>query len=461
MGEDKGEGEEAMPTIYDLIVIGAGPGGYEAAAHAGQMGKKVLLIEKGPIGGNCLNSGCIPTKTLLKSSRVLADCREAKLYGVNTSEPSIDLSLVHARKRKLIAVLTKGVETLLRTSGVEVVKGEASFVAPDCLSVDDNEFRAANILIASGSHTSLPPISGIDSSEIHDSTSLLELESIPKSLVIIGAGIIGLEFACYYAELGTKVTLIEMLPHISAAIDPDIAKRLISSMKRAGVDFLLSATVDSLYAGSVNYTLGDGTKGELAAELTLNAAGRIPYTDGLSLEQAGVLLAGGAITVSNQGQTNVPGIWACGDVTGRMPLAHAATREGIVAVNSMFGGEDSLSHDSIPWVIFTHPEVAAVGPGEAQLAARNIPFEKILAPMGQAGRFLVENEGKSGTLKALLHTKTGQLLSLHMIGGQCGELIFGGALMLEQKMTIDDLRKVVFPHPTVSEALKEALTRPH
>ncbi len=449
----------SVRTMYDLIVIGSGPGGYEAAAHAGQLGKKVLLFEKDALGGVCLNSGCIPTKTLLKSSRFLTYCREAELYGVSTSPAKIDLVKVQERKNKIVSTLTKGIEALLKKSSVEVIKAEAKLLGEKTVAAAGNEYQATNILIASGGKIAQPPIKGIDSPDVYDSSSILKIDKTPASLAIIGGGIIGLEFACFFCELGTKVTVIEMLPSIAAGIDTDIAKRLMNSLKKSGVEFKLSSLVSSLTAKVVRYKEGEKEAQELQADMILNAAGRLPATQGLGLAEAGVELKNGAISVSAAGKTNVDGVWACGDVTGRMPLAHAAVREGIVAVNNMFGKEDSLDHDAIPWVIHTHPEVAGVGPSEEELRKRGIAYRKTLSPMGLAGRFIIENEGKSGTIKVLVSETENKILAVHMIGDPCGEMIFGAAMMVEQGMTPNDVKKVVFPHPTVSEALKEAIIR--
>ena len=442
---------------YDLIVVGSGPGGYEAAVHAAKMGKQVLLFEKGALGGACLNVGCIPTKTLLKSSRFLSYCREAGLYGVSVGKASIDLSAVQARKRKIIASLAKGIEDLLRKSGVELVKAEARLRAAGRVEAAGKEYAASHILLATGSTTAVPPIKGIDALGVHDSSSILEIEAAPTTLAIIGGGIIGLEFACLFNELGTRVTVVEMLPRVATELDADITKRLVAALKKGGVAFKLSSPVSRVEKNKLVYENEKGVEEEVACKMILNAAGRVPCLDGLA--DAGLAIEDGAVKVSPGGETSIKGVWACGDVIGKMPLAHAAVREGIVAVNNIFGVKDSIDYHAVPWVVHTHPEMAGVGASEEELVKRGVSYKKSVSPMGLAGRFIIENEGKTGTVKVLRGEKDGRILGVHMIGGLCGEMIFGASMIIQMKMTVDDVRKVVFPHPTVSEALKEAITK--
>ncbi|OGJ85761.1 MAG: dihydrolipoyl dehydrogenase [Candidatus Raymondbacteria bacterium RifOxyA12_full_50_37] len=448
--------------MYDLIVVGSGPGGYEAAAHAGRMGKKVALIEKGEIGGTCLNVGCIPTKTLLKSAHVFEECRSASLYGVNVSVPTVDMAKVLSRKDKVVSTLKKGVESLLKTSGVEILKGNAILERNEGkieirIRNTDTVVTGTNVLIASGSRPAKPPIPGIDSANVLDSTGILSLQKAPVSLVIIGGGVIGLEFAGFFSAIGTKVTVVEMLPSIAAGIDGDIANRLLQSLKRAGIVFHLSCKVAKIEEGIVHCIDSSNAQQQVVGEYMLNATGRMPALNDLGLDEAGVVYTKKGVSVDEYGKTNIPGIWACGDVTGRMQLAHAATREGIVAVNTMCGIQDRMRYTAMPGVIYTHPEVAVVGKTEEALQAEGIEYVKAIVPMGIAGRFIVENEGKSGTIKVLCDKKYGQVLGIHMIGGPCSEIIFGGSFIIEHELRAADLRQIVFPHPTVSEALKEAI----
>ncbi len=443
--------------MYDLIVIGSGPGGYEAAAHAGKMGKKVAIVEKNIIGGVCLNVGCIPTKTMLKSAKVLEGIKESSLYGIETSAPTINFNKVLERKDKVVSTLQKGVEGLLKRSKVEIIKGTAKFVAKDTIKVGDNKYTASNFLIATGAVPTTPPIPGIDSKNVITSSDALSLKDIPESMVIVGGGVIGLEFASLYSEMGTKVTIIEMLPEIAGNIDADLSKRLLQVMKKSGIDFHLSAKVTKIDKDTVSFTDKDGKNGKITGTYILNATGRTPVTDGLELDTIGVVYNKKGIVVSEYGKTNISGIWACGDCTGRSMLAHSATREGIVAVNNMFGISDRMSYKAIPSVVYTHPELASVGKTEAELKEKGIEYKKSTMPMAIAGRFIVENEGKQGTVKVLVGAKYGEILGVHMMGDPSSEIIFGAATLIETEATIEELKSIVYPHPTVSEALRETI----
>ena len=444
--------------MFDLAVVGAGPGGYEAAAYAAKLGKTVLLCEKDELGGTCLNVGCIPTKTLLRSARAYGDCKNAERYGVGCGAPTFDMPAVQERKRQVIATLKKGIASMLKAAGVKVVKGEARLGGRGRVVVGDEEFEAANLLLATGSVSAVPPIPGLrESSVVLDSTAILDLAEIPASLVIIGAGVIGLEFACFFAELGTRVTVVEMLDRIAPVVDMDIAKKLQSELRRKKVTFHLSCRVTRIEEGTVQVIDQEGKTRSVTGDFVLNATGRRPVLEGLGLEDVGVDVDAKGIRVDERGRTNVPGIWACGDCTGRMLLAHSATREGIVAVNNMFGMADRMRFGAIPSVIYTHPEVAQVGATEEALQQQGIAYRKAVMPMGIAGRFLVDEAGKSGTVKVLVSEAHGQVLGVHMIGGCCGEFVASAVAMVELELCVEDVRQIVFPHPTISEALKETV----
>ncbi|MBL8026356.1 MAG: dihydrolipoyl dehydrogenase [Fibrobacteres bacterium] len=443
--------------MTDLIVIGAGPGGYEAAAHAGKKGKKVILFERQYIGGTCLNVGCIPTKTLLKSAHVFAECKHAAAYGVeDTGTPKLNMVKAQERKAKVVATLTKGVEALLKKSGVEVIRAHAEIKGAGKVEADGKIYEAANILIATGSKPATPPIPGINNPKVLDSTSILALNEIPETLAVIGGGVIGLEFASFFADAGSKVTVVEMLPQIAPVVDSEITKRLQMAMKKKGVQFNLNAKVTKIDGSTLHFTDESGAEQSLTATYILNSTGRTAVVDGLGLEAAGIEFTKRGITADESGRTNIPGIWACGDVTGRCQLAHAATREGIAAVENMFGGKQKIRYTAIPSVVYTNPEVASCGKTEDQLTKEGVAFKKSVMPMGVAGRFLVEYEGESGTVKVLTG-EHGVILGVHMIGGPAGEHIFGAAMMIEQEMRVKDIFEIVFPHPTISEALKEAI----
>jgi dihydrolipoamide dehydrogenase len=443
--------------MYDLIVIGAGPGGYEAAAHAGRMGKKVALVEKQYLGGTCLNVGCIPTKTYLKSSKLFADCKNGAPLGIRVASAQFDLGALRERKNKVVGTLAKGVESLLKRSGVEVIRGHGRLESRTAVRVGDQTYPARNILIATGSRPAVPPIPGLDSEGVLDSTSVFELAEVPAKMAIIGGGYIGLEFASFFSAIGTQVTVFEMLPQIAAGCDREISTRLQQELKKSGVEFRIPCKVVSIQDRTVHYQDAGGAAGSLAADYILNATGRTPVLEDIGLEQAGVDFDRKGIRTSDQGRTSVPGIWACGDVTGRRLLAHAATREGIVAVHNMFGRADRVRYQAIPSVIYTHPEVSSVGRTEEELNSQGIEYRKSVVPMAISGRFLIENPQASGLMKVLVGARYGEILGVHAVGDQSSEFIVAAAAMIETEMRVSDVAEIVFPHPTVSEALKEAI----
>ena len=434
--------------MYDLIVIGAGPGGYEAAAHAAKMGKKVALIEKERLGGACLNVGCIPAKTFLRSSKLFHECSKAAAYGVRIESLSFDMPAVVQRKNRVVGTLAKGVEGMLKRAGVETISGTAKLAARDTVQVGEQLYNAHNILIATGSRPAVPPIPNIRSERVHDSDTVFGLTNVPEKIAIIGGGYIGLEFACFFNEIGSKVSVYEMLPQIAAGADQEIAARLLQILKRAGIEFHLSTAVKDV--------------ADLQADIVLNSTGRAPNISGLGLEDVGIDFNRRGIRTSDQGRTSVPGIWACGDVTGRRMLAHAATREGMVAVHNMFAPQmgrkpDRIRYHAVPAVIYTHPEVASVGRTEEELKSEGIEYRKSVVPMAVAGRFLIENEGGTGLVKVLTGVRYGEILGVHAIGDGSSEFIVAAAAMIETGLTADRAGEIVFPHPTVSEAMREAI----
>jgi dihydrolipoamide dehydrogenase len=443
--------------MFDLVVIGAGPGGYEAAAHAAKMGKKVALIEREQLGGTCLNVGCIPAKTFLRSSKLYHECTQASAYGVRIGSLEFDMPAVVARKNRVVTTLTNGVAGMLKRAGVDVVRGEARITSRTSVQVGDDRFEAKNILIATGSKPAVPPITGIQSERVMDSDSVFNLTAVPESIAIIGGGYIGLEFACFFNEIGSKVTVYEMAPQIAAGSDGEVSSRLFQILKKSGVEFRLSSKVLKIDDGGVHTE----TEAAMSFDHVLNATGRTAAVRNLGLEEAGVDFGPRGIKTSEQGKTNIPGIWACGDVTGRRMLAHAATREGIVAVNNMFGKKDRIRYSAIPAVIYTHPEVASVGKTEEELKSDGIEYKKSMVPMAVAGRFLIENEGGSGFVKVLTGAKYGQILGVHAIGDASSEFIVAAAAMVETEMRVAEASEIVFPHPTVSEALREAIIGVH
>ncbi|MCV2394190.1 dihydrolipoyl dehydrogenase [Actinotalea sp. M2MS4P-6] len=448
--------------MFDLIVVGGGPGGYEAAAHAGKLGMSVALVEKKRLGGTCLNVGCIPAKTFLHTAKLVRDAREGAAYGVQVGTPTVDQPTLVARKNRIVDTLVNGVGQLMDANKVQVVQGEGRLVARDTVEVRTGEgterLQAANVMIATGSKVAKPPIPGLDSPAVLDSDSVFDLPELPASVAIIGGGVIGLEFASFFNDVGVQVTVLEMLPSIGAGADDDVSRRLLKALQSAGITFHLSAKVTEVGPDGVRFTDAKGTEQVVVAERVMNAAGRVPAVAGLGLEELGVEVRRGVVTTP-EGRTNVPGIWAIGDANGRMMLAHVATREGIVAVNTIAGRPDRMRYDAMPGVIYTSPEASWVGPTEAQLKQAGVAYRKAQVPAGVSGRFLIENEHGSGFAKVLVDARYGRLLGAHVLGDVSSEFIVAAAAMIETELTAEAAMEVVFPHPTVSEVLREALVR--
>ncbi len=445
--------------MFDLIVIGAGPGGYEAAAHAGSLGKSVAVVEKAELGGTCLNVGCIPAKTFLRSSRLFREYREAAALGIIVGAPSFDMPALVARKDKVVGTLKRGVSGLLRDTSVEVLYGTGRLVGRNAVEVAGERHETANILIASGSRPAVPPIPGVDGERVLDSTSVFALKAVPERIAIIGGGYIGLEFASFFHEIGTEVTVYEALPRIATGCDGDIADELLKILRRGGIEIHLSCLVLGIDGDTLHYQDVAGAQHSDSATYILNATGRTPVVADLGLEEVGVDASTRGIRVDDQGRTNVPNIWACGDVTGRHMLAHVAVREGIVAVNSMFGRPDRMRYEAIPAVIYSHPEVAMVGKTEEELKAAAVEYRKAVVPMALAGRFLIEHVKGTGLVKVLAGAAHGEILGVHAIGDLSCEFIVAAGAMIEAEMTLAQASEIIFPHPTVAEALRAAILK--
>ena len=451
-----------MPD-FDLIVIGAGPGGYVAAERAGAAGLKVALIEREEhLGGVCLNWGCVPTKTLLASSKTYYTATHGEAFGVTAEGVKFHLDKAMARKKQVQDGLRMGIKGLMKKFKVEVIRGSATLTAKDTVQVGDRTITAKNILIATGSRPAKPPIPGIDLKHVVDSSGILDVSVLPKQLAIVGGGVIGLEFACFFAQVGVQVHVIEFLAEIAPSIDAEVAKTLRGELETKGVKFHLGHKVLKIEADAVvaQGTAPGAAEARIPADLVLICTGRVPNSEGLGLEKLGIEVRRGAIAIDEQCRTNVPGIYAIGDVNAKSMLAHTASRQGEVAVNTILGQTDRMRYRAIPGVIYTSPEVAAVGLTEAQAAVDGIPVEVVKWPFAANGRFLAEYSGK-GFLKAVLHKQTHALLGVHAVGGPVSEMSFGWAAMIEAEFTVKELKELVFPHPTVNEALRDAVFTMH
>ena len=451
-------------STYDLIVIGGGPGGYLAAERASQRGLKTLLFEKRSLGGVCLNEGCIPSKALLNSAKTYEHALHAADYGVTVTGVSIDQSKVVARKNKVVRTLVSGVKAKMRSHGVTVVMEEAVITGKNAegftVSAAGNTYIGKNLIIATGSSAAVPPIPGVQENLgdfVLTNREILDLTRIPEKLTVIGGGVIGLEMAAYYAAVSAKVTVIEMLDHIAGATDREIGTMLQKELERKGVTFLLSHKCLSVEPGKVWAEAPNGEKVAVEADKVLLSIGRRANIQNIGLENIGVNANRAGILTDPRGRTNVPGVWAVGDVNGHHMLAHTAYREAEVAVNDLTGRADVMRYHANPSVIYTQPEIASVGKTEEECKEKGIDYEVRKLPMVYSGRFVAENEGADGLCKILIDKKRRNILGVHLIGTYSGEIIWGAAEMIELQMRVKDARQIIFPHPTVSEIIRETL----
>ena len=451
-----------MSTTFDLAIIGGGPAGYVAAERAGKKGLKVVLIEKGELGGVCLNEGCIPTKTLLYSAKIYDNAIASSKYGVETKEVTFDFTKMMARKQKVVKKLVGGVGMKMKEHHVEVIKDSAYIKGRSAegiaITVGSNEVVATNLLICTGSEAFMPPIPGLGAPGdlILTNREILELKERPDSLVIIGGGVIGLEFASFFNSLGTKVTIIEMLDEILTGMDREMSEMLRKEYTKKGITFNISAKVTEVKGNEVFFEKG-GKTSSVTGEKILVSVGRKPNTAGFGLENIGVELNRGGIKVDEKMRTNVPNVFAAGDVTGFSLLAHTASREGEVVVNNLTGRNDQMRYNAIPGVVYTNPEFSGVGLTEESAKAQNIEYKVAKLPLAFAGRFIAENEGGSGLCKVLIGAKYGEVLGVHILGNPSGEIIYGASMAIEMEMTIKEMEEVIFPHPTISEIFKETI----
>ena len=456
--------------MYDLAIIGGGPGGYVAAERAGEAGLSVILFEKRELGGVCLNEGCIPTKTLLYSAKVYDYTRHADKYGVNVDASSLDFGAVFKRKQKVVKKLVGGVKVKMREAAVEVVKEEAMIQGKNgeafVITAGEASYEARNLLICSGSEAVVPPIPGLREGlggVVVTNREILELAERPESLLVIGGGVIGMEFASFFNSIGTKVTVVEMLPKILGPMDEEISAMLQAQYAKKGVEFHLGCKVVAVEGNEVVYEDPEGNTCRATGDKILVSVGRKANLQGIGLENIGVELALNpagrpyGIKVDDKMRTNVPNVYAAGDVTGFSMLAHTASREGEVAVNNILGKEDRMRYDAIPGVVYTNPEVAGTGLTEAEAAKLGIDVTVAKLPMAYSGRFVAENERGEGLCKVVADAKDGRVLGVHLLGNPCSEIIQGACIAIGQGMTVDRLKEVVFPHPTVSEIIKETV----
>jgi len=447
----------------NVVVIGGGPGGYVAAIRAAQLGAKVTLVEEDKLGGICLNRGCIPTKFLLRSVETYQSIKDAEQYGLSVTGVNMDLSKMQARKNKVISTLVSGVKGLLRGNNVEVISGRAKIAPPRQVEIDSGQgkkqiIEAEKIIIVTGAKPIVLPIPGADSPDIMSVESMLELEELPKSLAIIGGGVIGVELATVLTKLGCRVSLVEMMPHCLPTQDDEIASILEGVLREDGVQVCCSARVSKIEdvkgGKAVVFSEGDAEQ-RIEAEAVAISVGYKPNIEGLGLDECGIAIDKGSIQVNERMQTSVPGIYAAGDVVGGMMLAYVAIEEGTVAAENATGMNSKIDYHAIPQCIFTLPEVASVGITEEEAVAQGYEVEVGRFPFAANGMAMILGEQR-GLVKIITEKKHGQILGVHIIGPHATGLIAEAAIAMKLESTHEDIIATTHAHPSLSEALWEA-----
>ena len=450
--------------IFDLLVLGGGPGGYLCAERAAQGGMKVAVFEKKALGGTCLNEGCIPTKTLLNSSKMYRHAKESEAFGVTAENVKYDHAKVIERKDSVVKTLVAGVGATMKANKVTVVSENGVIAGKTAegfkIDTEKGSYIGKRLVIATGSETVVPPVpglkDGLESGFVLTNREVLDEKKLPQSIVVIGGGVIGLEMAYYFASVGTKVTVIEMMPKIAGATDSDICKVLTDAFSKRSMEFKLSCKVLEVKKDSVIYE-ENGEKKELKCDKVLLSAGRKPSTAGIGLETLSLDMDRAAIKTDRHLCTNVSGVYAIGDCNGKLMLAHTAYREAEVAVNHMLGIRDEMRYDVIPSVIYTDPEVASVGLSKEAAEEKGMNVKEIKLPMSYAGRYLAETNGGKGFIKIVVDTDKKRLVGCHMVGSYASEIIMTATMMVDTELTPARLQKLVFPHPTVAEIIREAI----
>lgn len=443
----------------DLIIIGAGPGGYETALDAAARGMKVTLINGGKLGGTCLNAGCIPTKCMVKDASVVDLCRNSNEFAVKEVKYEIDFNKVIERREAVVSQLRDGVAGMLAKAGVNVVEGLASFKDEFTVSAAGEEYTAKHIIIATGSESKALPIANADAEWVLDSSKILKLEYIPESLVIVGGGVIGLEFASVFNSFGTQVTVIEFMKNIAPTFDSDISKRLKQALSKRGVKIITGAAVKRLdqnedYTITATYDLKGKEESMVCTDL-LMAVGRRPNVAGLNLEAAGVEYSQRGISVDDNMRTNVEHIYAIGDVNARLMLAHVATFQGIRALNSIEGKSDNIRFDVVPAALFTSPECAMAGMTEEQCKAAGMEVKVGKSFFRANGKALAGGES-DGLCKLIFKADTGEMVGAHIMGAEAALLAQQCCDFITTRRTAADIRQTIFGHPTLSEVILAA-----
>lgn len=449
-----------MNMKYDVAIIGGGPAGYTAAEKAAKGGLSTVLFEKNALGGVCLNEGCVPTKTLLYSAKTYDQIKHASKYAVSAENPTFDYPKIIARKNKVVKKLTAGIRMKMKESGVEVVAGEAMIQGKTAegdllIQCGEQVYEAKNLLVCTGSESVIPPIPGVNETEYWTSREALQSKELPASLIIIGGGVIGMEFASFFNSMGTEVQVVEMLDKILGPMDKELSDMLQAEYAKRGVKFYLGHKVTGIHGSEVTVEK-DGESFTLHGEKVLLSVGRRPITKGFGLETLSLEPFRNGIKVNEYMQTSLPNVYACGDITAFSLLAHTAVSEAEVAIDHILGKSRAMSYKAIPGVVYTNPEIAGVGKTEEELKASGTPYQVKKIPMAFSGRFVAENEMGNGVCKLIL-AEDGTLIGAHLLGNPASELIVIAGIAIEKGMKAEEIKSFVFPHPTVGEIIKEAL----
>ena len=450
---------------FDLVVIGGGPAGYLAAERAGHAGLKTLVIEKREFGGVCLNEGCVPSKTFLNSAKVVDYANHAANYGVNVEgKATVDQKKVVERKNGVVKMLVSGIKAQLKKNKVTMKSAEAYIEGKDAdgyvVKAGEEKYLAKRLLIATGSMPVVPPITGlkegIQSGLVLTNREILDLDKIPETLVVIGGGVIGLEMASYFSSVGSKVIVVEMLDKIAGPTEKEVSSILQKSLEKKGIIFNLGCKVTEIAKDGVVFER-NGKAEKVNADKILLSIGRRAVTANIGLENIGVNMERGAIVTDDKMRTNVANVYAAGDVNGKIMLAHTAYREAEVAINNMTGKKDVMRYNVIPSVIYTNPEIGTVGETEESAKAKGYDVKVVSIPMTYSGRYVAENTALDGICKLIINNKTNTLIGAHVIGSYAGEFIVTVSAMIDLEVDIENIKKLVFPHPTVCEIVREAI----
>ena len=447
-----------METEYDVTIIGGGPGGYVGAIYASQLGARVALVEKDRLGGTCLNRGCIPTKSLLRSAEVLQQARRASEFGLEIDHIGVNLPQIVAGKNKIVAGQVAGVKQLTLAGNISIYNGTGHIVSPRLVKVNAESILTKSIIIATGSETALPPISGLDLPGVVTTDEMLDVTQLPQSLIVIGGNVVGMEFASIFNAFGTGVSILEMRPYLLEAVDLEISQRFAQILKRQGITIITSATVKAIrQEGTVIKVVWDTADGEqgIEAQMVLMATGRSPYTEGLGLAELGMKMKGRAIAVNERLETNIPNIYAIGDVIGGYMLAHVASYEGKIAVDNALGHSRRVDYQAVPICVFTYPEIAGVGLTEDEAKTRELSYRVSRFPFSACGRAHTMRE-TMGMVKIVCEAESGRILGMHIMGPHADDLIAEGALAVKCGLTAKDLADTMHAHPTLPEAVLEA-----